>query len=110
MAATLEVTSADAIRVPWLGMELPDGCVYRAQLGIHCPTCGLTRSVITALHGELARSHAFHPAGLPLVFVAAVQAAMRLVFVRTRFRSLSAEIFVSSAAFGCVVFLLQCGR
>lgn len=48
------------------GIELPILCTVRAISGLPCPGCGLTRSVVAALHGELARAVAAHPIG-PLV-------------------------------------------
>jgi len=41
-----------------------DTCVLKSITGWPCPTCGLTRAVCSALHGDFAGSLAFHPAGL----------------------------------------------
>jgi hypothetical protein len=41
-----------------------DACVLKALTGWPCPTCGLTRAICSALHGDFAGSLAFHPAGL----------------------------------------------
>jgi hypothetical protein len=41
-----------------------DTCVLKSITGWPCPTCGLTRAVCSALHGDIAGSLAFHPAGL----------------------------------------------
>jgi len=45
----------------------PQVCPFKLILGLPCPGCGMTRSVVTLLHGDLAASLYFHPLGLPLV-------------------------------------------
>jgi Protein of unknown function (DUF2752) len=45
----------------------PQLCPFKLILGLPCPGCGMTRSVVTLLHGDLAASLYFHPLGLPLV-------------------------------------------
>lgn len=44
----------------------PVVCPFRLLTGLPCPGCGLTRSLVCLLHGDLASSIAFHPLG-PLV-------------------------------------------
>ena len=64
-----------ALLVAWL---IPVGgrdrgpvlCPFRRVTGLPCPTCGLTRSWNSALHGRLGESVAFHPLG-PVTIVAA---------------------------------------
>ena len=41
-------------------------CPVRRATGRPCPGCGLTRSLVRLLHGDLRRSVAAHPLGLPL--------------------------------------------
>jgi hypothetical protein len=51
-------------------------CPLRAATGIPCPLCGMTRACVAAVHGHLATSLAFNPAGI-LVVVAALIALVR---------------------------------
>ena len=44
-------------------------CLFSTVTGIQCPSCGLTRSVVAVLRGDLALSIAYHPAGIALVSV-----------------------------------------
>ena len=46
-----------------------DICALKRLTGLSCPTCGLTRSICHALHGDFAGSFALHPAG-PFVLAA----------------------------------------
>jgi hypothetical protein len=49
-------------------------CPFKIFTGLPCPGCGLTRSVVTLLHGDPTASVYFHPLGVPLVLMLAVLA------------------------------------
>lgn len=53
---------ADEASVWFLGRPLDWQCSLR-RAGLPCPTCGLTRSVVLALHGQWARSWRVAPGG-----------------------------------------------
>lgn len=61
-----------ALGILWLlpdygiGVDL---CPFHLLTGLYCPLCGLTRSVISALHFNFELSFLYHPLGLPLLFV-----------------------------------------
>jgi hypothetical protein len=45
-------------------------CILRAVTGVPCPGCGLSRSMVAAMHGDLGSSFAYHRLGLlTLVYV-----------------------------------------
>ena len=87
-ATTLELRSPAALRFaaggllgaaaawPLLPVHPPFACPLRAITGIPCPLCGMTRACVAAVHGHLATSLTFNPAGV-LVIVAAVVALFR---------------------------------
>lgn len=52
-------------------------CPFRLLTGIPCPSCGLTRSWVALMHGDLGQSLAFHPLGW-LVVILAVPFALGL--------------------------------
>ena len=54
-------------------------CPFRLLTGLPCPGCGLTRSWVFALHGDIGASLAAHPFGLPLLGLVLVLAAVLLV-------------------------------
>ncbi|MCW5978899.1 MAG: DUF2752 domain-containing protein [Bryobacteraceae bacterium] len=62
--------TADDAAVYLAGRPIGWPCSMRAQFGLPCPTCGLSRSVVLSLHGEFAAAWGLTPAG-PL-FVAAL--------------------------------------
>jgi hypothetical protein len=54
-------------------------CWLYGLTGIRCPMCGMLRSLIAVLHGDLCASVTFHPAG-PLMAGALVGAAAAFVW------------------------------
>ena len=52
-------------------IPLPGLCTFRSLTGIPCPGCGLFRSMVSAMHGDIAKSLEYHKLGLlTLVYVA----------------------------------------
>ncbi|MCC6176859.1 MAG: DUF2752 domain-containing protein [Chloroflexi bacterium] len=45
----------------------PSFCPFKVMTGLPCPGCGLTRSVVFLLHGDLTASLYFHPLGIVTV-------------------------------------------
>jgi Protein of unknown function (DUF2752) len=59
---------ANAHIVTFHGTAFGAACAFRARFGIPCPSCGMTRAVVMALHGNLSGAIAMNPAGPVLVF------------------------------------------
>lgn len=59
--------SATTESVTFAGRELHWGCSFREWFGIPCPNCGMTRSVLLSLHGQLSEAASLNPAGPLLV-------------------------------------------
>lgn len=57
------------------GQPLPEVCALKRTTGIPCPGCGLTRSWVSAVHGDLGGSLAHHPLGWLILAYALAQAA-----------------------------------
>jgi hypothetical protein len=70
--------SADAERVYWLGKPIAVVCAFRRGTGLPCPTCGLTRSTVLALHGDLGAAWQVMPAG-PVFVLGALGIAVALL-------------------------------
>jgi hypothetical protein len=47
-------------------------CLSKRLLGVECPGCGLQRSVVSLLHGDLQESLALYPSLLPMLFFATI--------------------------------------
>jgi hypothetical protein len=56
-------------------------CPFRFLTGLPCPGCGMTRSVVALLHGDLAASVFYHPLGVAVVAGAAIVAVLALIAV-----------------------------
>lgn len=59
-------------------MHGPQLCIFKIMSGIPCPGCGLTRSVVLLMHGDVSGSLFFHPLGVVFVLGAMVLAAVDL--------------------------------
>ena len=74
-AAIRWLLDADEFRVYILGRPLVWECALRSHFGLPCPTCGLTRSVVMALHGHIGRAWNMAPGGVSAVAGALALAA-----------------------------------
>lgn len=54
--------------IQWLE-EHQGACVYKKYLGIECPGCGMQRSLIALLKGNLCESLQLFPALIPLMLM-----------------------------------------
>lgn len=68
MAGVLLRVDGDHVTWPG-GAALGGTCWSRELLGLACPMCGMTRSVIALAHGELGASLGFHPGGALVVLM-----------------------------------------
>lgn len=55
------------------GHRLPELCTLKATTGLPCPGCGLTRSWVSAVHGDLGGSLGHHPLGWLVLLYALAQ-------------------------------------
>lgn len=77
LARGLATASPAAVHVA--GHELPVICPSRLLFGVTCPGCGMTRSVLLTLGGDLRGALALNPAG-PVLVAALVLLAAQLLF------------------------------
>jgi len=104
MAAPLEVHNQRSLRVAaaglvgvaavWPLLPVHPGivCPLRAATGIPCPLCGMTRACVAAVHGHLATSLSFNPAGILVVLAALVALVRPQLLTRLRVPTWSAAI------------------
>lgn len=59
-------------------IPLPGICMMRSVTGIPCPGCGLLRSMVTAMHGNVAKSWEYHRLGLATIVYVVCQFLFRL--------------------------------
>ncbi len=62
----------------FFSLQLPDTCSFLDLTGLPCPGCGLTRSVVSAVHGDLVGSWDFHRLGMITLFYILLQAMFRV--------------------------------
>lgn len=83
IAARVSVASAESVSV--FGVRAPGLCGFKLLTTWDCPGCGLTRSLIYALHGNFSKSYAMHIWGIPLMLILLFQIPYRV------FRSLKPD-------------------
>ena len=49
--------------------------------GVPCPGCGLTRSIVLAVHGDWSQSYVYHRLGPVVLLYLALQMAYRLIWL-----------------------------
>lgn len=78
--------SVDGAAVRFGGRPVGSACFFRQHTGIPCPTCGMSRSVVATLHGDLSTAVRANPAG-PLWVAAAFSVALALLWLARRQRT-----------------------
>ncbi len=63
------------------GSTLPNICLLRQTSGLPCPGCGLTRSLVSAVHADWARSLTHHRMGLLVLGYLILQSVARLAWL-----------------------------
>lgn len=66
---------------------LPSVCIFRSVTGIPCPGCGLVRSMVSAMHGGVAKSMEYHRLGFIVLAYVFLQFTYRGgVLISSRFQ------------------------
>ena len=73
------LSTASQERGSLLGVAIPTLCGFKLLTTWDCPGCGLTRSLILALHGQWAASYALHLWGIPLMGILLFQIPYRFL-------------------------------
>lgn len=77
-AILLTPAESGASRVQLGRFTLPQTCVFKNLTGLPCPGCGLTRSMSSAMHGDVVMSFTYHRLGLLTLFYIFLQFVFRL--------------------------------
>lgn len=79
--------------VEWLeSHQLP--CTYKKFLGVECPTCGIQRSFIALLKGDLSESFMLFPGLIPLLLTFAILVSW-ILFKRPSFKIVKWSLIIS---------------
>jgi hypothetical protein len=78
LLAAGSLSSADSKAVEVFGFAIPPLCGFKLLTTWDCPGCGLTRSLVLALHGDWNASYYMHLWGIPLLFLLLFQVPYRL--------------------------------
>jgi hypothetical protein len=105
LAVARGLAEATPAAVHFAGRELPVVCVSRLLFGASCPGCGMTRSVLMTLGGDLRGALAANPAGPVLVAALILLGAQLLLAARAREggTSVSRRLLPWASLYGAVV-------
>jgi hypothetical protein len=107
LAFVLEVLPDDHVGVRGLpGLPLPQTCASRSVLGLKCPGCGLTRSIIHLARGDWRASWHCHRLGALMAVVIALQIPYRLLALRRPERPLIARRWLAVIGYVLVALLV----
>lgn len=85
----------------WLSHNLIS-CPFKSCTGIDCPGCGLQRSVVKLLEGDISASVDQHPAGIPMLFMI----VFLLLHLKFDFKH-GAKILTYTFAFSTLITLIN---
>jgi uncharacterized protein DUF2752 len=85
---------------------LPQTCALRAWLGIRCPGCGLTRSIIHLAEGDWQASWRAHRLGGLLAIVILFQVPYRLYALHRPGRPLLSNLWLTAFAYALIAALV----
>ena len=80
-ALIFELNGADTSCIRLFGITLPNICTFKMVTGLPCPGCGLLRSMISVMHGDVVSSFAYHRLGLLTIAYIFLQFFYRLGFL-----------------------------
>jgi hypothetical protein len=98
---------ADQARVYVLGRPIGWQCSMR-RIGLPCPTCGMTRSVIMSLHGEWRQAWDIAPGG-PVLAAGLLGLAVALCLFAIRRSACPRWLRVGSAIYAAAAFSIWLG-
>lgn len=104
-AVVFRVPSNDRVELAGMaGLPMPSLCMSKSLLGIDCPGCGLTRSLLCFFQGQFARSLALHSLGWVIAVAVLLQFPYRiLALVRKQDYPLGKWL---PQGFGCALIVL----
>jgi hypothetical protein len=115
LAAARLLFDADREGVTVAGVPWRTACAFKERFGIPCPACGMTRSVVLSLHGDVSTAAELNPGGPVIVFgLLYFSAAMIFLAFRQRARPPAqlggAKRFIqwSTAAVGMMLISVVC--
>jgi DNA-directed RNA polymerase subunit RPC12/RpoP len=88
------------------GIPLPQACMSRTLLGLKCPGCGLTRSIIHLAEGDWQASWREHRLGGLMAVVIALQIPYRLLALRRPGRTLIGPSWQAVLGYALIALLL----
>jgi hypothetical protein len=108
LAAAHVLLTADRDTVFFEGKPIHVACSFKQRFGVPCPACGMSRSVVMTLHGDVATASALNPGG-PLAILTTLYFTGAMLWLALR-RGTRTVTFIqwSTAALGMVLIAAVC--
>jgi hypothetical protein len=108
LAAVYALLTADHDTVYVDGRPIHVACSFKQHFGIPCPACGMSRSVVLTLHGDVGTASSLNPGGpLGVLLTLYFSAAMLWLGLRRSDRTVRV-IQWSTACLGMVLIAVMC--
>ncbi len=91
--------------ISWLESHM-HSCIFKEHLGIDCPGCGLQRSVVALLKGDLLESIFLYPALLPILGMF-IFLAFHLVFRFKKGAAILKILFISNMSIIAIHYIIK---
>jgi Protein of unknown function (DUF2752) len=83
LAAAHVLLTADRDTVFFEGKPIHSACSFKQHFGVPCPACGISRSLVMTLHGDVATASVLNPGG-PLAILTTLYFAAAMVWLALR--------------------------
>lgn len=93
----------------FFGRKFHIGCLFKDLMGFDCPTCGMTRSVILTLQGELQSAFQMHIGGSLFIFGILSFSLFMILSAIFPNSNLERKIIIVSTAYFASVTLISFG-
>jgi hypothetical protein len=83
LAAAHVLLTADRDTVFFEGRPIHAACSFKQHFGVPCPACGISRSLVMTLHGDVATASVLNPGG-PLAILTMLYFAGAMLWLAVR--------------------------
>lgn len=108
LAAAHGLLTADRDTVFFNGKPIHVACSFKQHFGVPCPACGISRSVVLTLHGDVATASELNPGG-PVGVLTVIYFSIAMLWLALRRSARTVTVIQwSTAALGIALIGVVC--